>query len=125
MLRVTISERAAEQTFLLEGELAGPSVAEMEIAWKSRRSARNQRKCAVDFDGVTFIDEIGESLLLQMWREGADFVGGGVSIREQLQGLGTVVAKRPNEMRRVARGHGLGNPCQGQKQEECCTNGPA
>lgn len=88
MLRVTTIETATEQTFILEGELVGRSVAELETTWSNGRSSRRSRKCVVDLSGVTFIDESGERVLSEMWKEGAEFVGGGVSTKEQLGSLG-------------------------------------
>lgn len=88
MLRVTTNNSATEQTFLLEGELAGPSVAEFETVWMNGRSSRQSHKCVVDLNGVTFIDENGERVLSEMWKEGAEFVRGGVFTRDQLGRLG-------------------------------------
>lgn len=94
MLRVTINENFLRQTFLLEGELAGPSVSELENAWRSRSGTLS--KVVVDLSGVTFIDEIGERLLAKMSERKTEFLGGGVSIREQLGGLGIGVSRQPD-----------------------------
>ena len=92
MLRVTITENSSGQTFLLEGELAGPSVSELENAWRSRSGTL--RKVVVDLSEVTFIDEIGERLLARMSEGRTEFLGGGVSIREQLGRLGIIVSRQ-------------------------------
>ena len=97
MLRVTISETSSRVVFLLEGGLAGPSVSELENAWRDRSAFRKLLKPIVDLSEVTSIDEIGESLLRKMSEQGVEFLGGGVSIREQLRTLGIIVARKSQD----------------------------
>ena len=80
MLRITISDEASEQRWILQGRLVEPWVGELETSWKERNQ-HDSRRCVVDLSEVTLIDKRGEKLLRAMWRAGADLVAGGVYFR--------------------------------------------
>ena len=103
MLRVTITENGNEQKILLEGELAGRDLAELKTAWNSHRASREGRRCIVNLNGVTLIDRNGESMLMEMRREGAEFVASGVATKYQLESLG-ILEGRPSEEPSAPRG---------------------
>ena len=123
MLRITIAESATEQAFLLEGELVGPSVAEAETAWKNRIATGERRRWVVDLSGVTLIDDAGEKLLVKMWGAGAEFAGGGVSVRAQLESLGIAVTKQSHETRKHAGESRFTAPGYTQREAEYCSSG--
>lgn len=79
MLRITISDTADEQRLVLEGKLTEPSVAELESAWEKARSERQGRKCVIDLNGITVIDQYGKRVLNAMCNEGAQFIAQGVA----------------------------------------------
>jgi ABC-type transporter Mla MlaB component len=86
MLRITITENALEQTWILQGRLTKRSVAELLASWKAQPADRCR---IVDLNEVTSIDKSGEEVLLMMVHDGARFVASGVYTRhllEQLQG---------------------------------------
>jgi ABC-type transporter Mla MlaB component len=78
MLRITITETAAEQRWTVEGRLVGPWVSELRTSWKKRHRAQKGRACTVDLSGVTFIDKGGVRLLRTMSREVTQFMATGI-----------------------------------------------
>jgi anti-anti-sigma regulatory factor len=87
MLRITISNTAAEDRWTVEGRLVAPWVNELKARWKkSRRTARGQR-CIVNLDEVTFIDKSGERVLRYMSKQGAQFVARDVYVKQVLDRL--------------------------------------
>ena len=94
MLRIAIRSVEDEDTWILEGRLAGQVVDELTDAWRKARSERRGRKSVVDLVGVTFVDERGERALMEM------MVGGG-----QIRGPGSLhkdVGREPQ--RRLQKG---------------------
>jgi hypothetical protein len=93
MLRITVTETALEETWLLQGRMAKSSVAELVTSWKARPPGRSR---VVDLDGVTSIDKTGEEVLSMMVHDGARFVAYGVYTRHLLEQL---QANQGNEKR--------------------------
>jgi anti-anti-sigma regulatory factor len=89
VLRITQSEKNDKQRWTLCGQLTGPWVAELRALFESHRHAAKGVHTVVDLSDVTFIDENGEKLLLEMRRTGAEFVAGGVATKHLLKNLGT------------------------------------
>ena len=87
MLKITNSETATEEKWVLYGQLAGPWVAELRSNWDEVHAWSIGRKYVVDLSDVTFIDENGEELLRELRDEGADFVARGVDTRHLLENL--------------------------------------
>ena len=75
MLRITIVETPSEQTWMLQGRLAEPWVAELRSTWEQTPRKDNGRTCVVDLRGVTHVDESGERMLGEMADSGAKLVG--------------------------------------------------
>jgi ABC-type transporter Mla MlaB component len=86
-LRITIEDGAQSQTWALQGRLAGQNVDELAACWQTTRADRAEKTCVVDLVGITFVDERGESQLLEMMNEGARFVGRGVYTTSLLANL--------------------------------------
>jgi len=59
----------------LEGKLAGPWVQELEGCWQ--QAVMVDRPVRVVLKTVTFIDQAGKTLLIEMHREGAELVAEG------------------------------------------------
>lgn len=87
MLRISICSTQDQDTWILQGRLAGQVVDELTASWKQKRSDRDDYKCAVDLVDVTFVDERGEDALTEMMREGAHFVVRGVYARSLVKSL--------------------------------------
>ncbi len=87
MLRITVTDTPEEQKWVLAGQLAGPSVLELLSNWLKTQDSRQGRRCLVDLDDVTSIDEEGESALGKMMSEGARPVARGVYTKQLVQDL--------------------------------------
>jgi len=87
MLRITIEDTASEQKWILQGRLTGPWADQLRSNWEETRHARQGRRCLVDVNDLTFMDEGGESVLRTMMSEGAKFTARGVCIKHLLKSL--------------------------------------
>ena len=87
MLRIAIRSTQDQDTWILEGRLAGQVVEELSEAWKNTRGERRGRKSVVDVVDVTFVDERGERALADMMMDGAEFVARGVYTKSLLENL--------------------------------------
>lgn len=74
MLKITTRTDHNGTIFELEGKLAGPWVQELEGCW---REAVGFERCIVLLCAVTFIDDRGKHLLVEMYRRGAELVAEG------------------------------------------------
>ena len=87
MFRMAIRSIKDQDTWILEGRLAGQVVDELTDAWRKARSERRGRKSVVDLVGVTFVDERGETALAEMMADGARFVVRGLYTRTLVESL--------------------------------------
>jgi ABC-type transporter Mla MlaB component len=74
MLRITIHDNPRTLTFQLEGRLAGPWLRELKECWQRALAHAGQAILRVDLTGVTFIDPAAKACLVDMHRQGAEFV---------------------------------------------------
>ena len=96
MLRITVTEGASEQRWVLQGRLTGSSVEELTTNWRINRQDRAPTEsCIVDLSEITSIDKDGEQVLLMMIRDGAKFVATGVYTKHLLESLSAEIANRP------------------------------
>jgi hypothetical protein len=93
LLRITQTETATEQRWMLCGRLAGPSVAVLRACWEHDRAADGVRRL-LDLRDVTFIDESGEELLWEMRSGGVEFVAAGVATKHLVESLGALPKTR-------------------------------
>lgn len=75
MLKITTQTDAIGTIFELEGKLAGPWVKELEGCW--RKASSFNRPVRVLLCAVTFIDDKGRNLLVEMHQRGAELVAEG------------------------------------------------
>ena len=75
MLKITTQTNPAETIFEVEGKLAGPWIEELENCW--RKATNSDRPVKVMLCAVTFIDDKGRDLLVEMHRHGAELVAEG------------------------------------------------
>ena len=87
MLRIAIRSTPDQDTWILEGRLAGQMVDELTSSWRQRRDERRGRKSVVDLVDVTSVDERGEQALMAMMMDGAEFIVRGVYTKTLLQSL--------------------------------------
>jgi hypothetical protein len=81
VLKISITETAAETRWVLQGRVFGSWVSELSAIWRTSTRTRKGRTCIVDLDAVTFIDKGAEKLLRTMAREGAEFIADGLYIK--------------------------------------------
>jgi ABC-type transporter Mla MlaB component len=93
MLRITVTEGASEQRWVLQGRLTGCSVEELTENWRTNRRDRpSTQSCVVDLNEITSIDKDGEQVLLMMIRDGAKFLATGLYTKHLLESLSAEVA---------------------------------
>jgi anti-anti-sigma regulatory factor len=85
VFKITRTETAAEEKWILLGRLEGLWVSELRRSWKKAHRTDNSRKCVVDLNEVTSIDEKGVRLLRAMSKQGAQFIATGIYIKHVLQ----------------------------------------
>ena len=78
MLRITTIETAGQRKLVLEGKLVEPWVTELKKAWQEGNQSLNGHQLVIDLCNVTIISAQAEMILLEMKREGAQFVCGGI-----------------------------------------------
>ena len=78
VLRITTIETAGQRKLVLEGKLVEPWVTELKKAWQEGNLSLNGHQLVIDLCNVTIISPQAEMILLEMRREGAQFVCGGI-----------------------------------------------
>jgi hypothetical protein len=86
MLRIAIRSTQDQDTWILEGRLAGGVVNELTASWRQRHE-HGRRKSVVNLVDVTSVDERGEQALMAMMMDGAEFVVRGVYTKGLLESL--------------------------------------
>jgi ABC-type transporter Mla MlaB component len=87
MLKITFNETPAEESWILYGRLAAPSVRELRTTWKKNHRNDKRGACIVDLNEVTFIDKSGMRLLRMLAREGAQFTANGIYTKHIIEQL--------------------------------------
>lgn len=87
MLRITTTTTESEQTWILEGQLAGPWAEELRSTWEQAGDSRRGQKRLVDLTGVTFVDDGGRTVLCAMRKAGFRFLGRGVDTKHLIGDL--------------------------------------
>jgi ABC-type transporter Mla MlaB component len=96
MLRITVTESALEQRWILQGSLTKHSVVELVSNWRASRDRQPTQTPIVDLNDVTSIDKSGEEVLSMMIRDGAEFVARGVYTTHLLESLKARATNRAN-----------------------------
>lgn len=73
MFKISIIETHSHRRMVVEGTLIAPWTAELQRAWTSAGERLEGRRLIVDLGNVTLISRDGESVLMQMMKEGAKF----------------------------------------------------
>lgn len=76
MLRVTVKQADSGETWELEGKLSGEWVKELERCW-NERPLRARSPLQLHLKTVSYIDEAGKQLLLEMHGRGVQIKGCG------------------------------------------------
>lgn len=85
MLRITDCSTPNSQIFKLEGTLRGPWVAELRQVWTAQ-GGHPSISCKIDLTYVTFVDDDGRDLLMEMRRAGTVLEGASPFLRQLLDG---------------------------------------
>ena len=85
MLKITLHDSTKELRLKLEGRLSGPWVQELRQCWSTASSTTGGRRTVLDLDDVDFIDPEGQSLVVEMHRQGVVLHAGRPFIRGLLQ----------------------------------------
>ena len=78
MLRITTIETERQRKLVLEGKLIEPWVTELKKSWLEAKLSLNGHRLVIDLCNVTVISPQAEGVLLEIKREGARFVCGGI-----------------------------------------------
>ena len=87
MLRITITDFPNEQRWSLAGRLVGRWAAELRSTWRERRRESDVRRCVVDLNDVTFIDQTGEAALAEIMSQGAELIARSLYTKQRLGDL--------------------------------------
>jgi len=87
MLRITVTENAVEERWILQGRLTKRSIGELVSSWQASIVQPSTRRRIVDLNEVTSIDKSGEEALSMMVHDGATFVASGVYTKHLLDQL--------------------------------------
>jgi len=88
ILRISVQESPGAVTLLVEGQLSGPWIGEVERAW-SALAATGGRRRVVDLSGVTFVAAEAKVLLRQIVAQAGELHAADVMTRaiiEEVQG---------------------------------------
>jgi anti-anti-sigma regulatory factor len=87
VLRITITDSLDEQRWSLAGRLVGRWVAEFRSTWRKRHRKSDTRRCVVELNDLTFMDQTGEAALAEIMSQGAELIASGVYTKQRLGNL--------------------------------------
>jgi hypothetical protein len=96
MLRITIHDKPRVTSFVIEGQLVGPWVKELEKCWESVLAAEPSSTMLVNLTAVTFIEYEGRELLTRMRRQGARLQSAGCLMNAIVAEIEAEVEKENN-----------------------------
>jgi hypothetical protein len=97
MFRISITATPSRRTLVVEGDLAGPWVAELGTTWRNAGRVLEGRKLVIDLRNLTVMSREGEEAIFDLMKEGAKFSCGGVLTRHVMKQL---VRKKQQESQR-------------------------
>ena len=113
MLRITITENAADCRVKLEGKLAGPWVEELARCWSAFAPTVCSRPIIVDLADVDFVDPGGKQLLARMNNNGAILTADTLTMRPLIAELTGRHASRLKSIGWLALGLAAGHLAMG------------
>ena len=87
MLKISILDSPNQRRLMLEGRLIAPWTAELTSARKAAQADLHNRELVICLNNLTAISEDGESVLLELMKEGARFHSSGVFTKQVLKRL--------------------------------------
>ena len=85
MLRITLQEEPDRIILMLEGNLDGIWVTELEDSWRAAESTFNGRSFCLDLTAVDRVDRAGNYLLALLRRSGVELIASGVAMTERVR----------------------------------------
>ena len=85
MLRITLQEEPDRIILMLEGNLDGIWVTELEASWRAAESTFNGRSFRLDLTAVDRVDTAGNYLLALLRRSGVELIASGVAMTERVR----------------------------------------
>ena len=104
MLKITTKEGAASLTFVLEGRLCRPWIAEAECGWTNLISTAGDKQVVLDLAGLTFVDGDGEALLSSMLESGTQVRARGVLVSHLVAQVQKRMQRKSKQFSRSAPG---------------------
>jgi ABC-type transporter Mla MlaB component len=87
MLKISIVDTASRRRLVVEGKLTHAWASELTRVWRQATADLNARVLVIDVKCLTAIDEAGESVLLELMKQGARFRSSGVFAKQVLKRL--------------------------------------
>ena len=87
MFRISITDTPSRRTLIVEGDLAGPWVAELGTTWRNAGCQLEGRKLVIDLRNLTVMSREGEEAIFDLMKKGAKFTCGGVLTRHVVKQL--------------------------------------
>ena len=87
MLRISVVEGRSQRRLVVEGKLVAPWAHELKCAYEEASADLNGRGLVVDVKDLTAISEDGETVLLDLLKEGACFRSAGLFTKYVLKRL--------------------------------------
>ncbi len=85
MLKISIVEGRKQRRLVVEGKLVAPWSDELKAACERAGAGLDGRELVIDLKNLTTINQQGESLLLELMKQGIRFRGCGVYTNEILK----------------------------------------
>jgi hypothetical protein len=97
MLRISVVERRNQRRLVIEGKLVAPWADELKSAYERASEDLNGRELVIDLKCLTVINTDGESVLLELLKEGACFRSAGLFTKHVLKRLALKVRRNIEE----------------------------
>jgi hypothetical protein len=97
MLKISILDKPSHRRLVVEGKLIAPWAAELSRVWREAKTNLDGREVVIDVKCLTAITEDGESVLLELMKEGARFRSSGVFTKQVLKRLARKIPRSVQE----------------------------
>lgn len=87
MLKIAVENRVEVVWLILEGDIVGPSVRNLEECWRVAVSSLVGRPICLELTGVNRVDDAGRYLLVAIDKAGARIVSKGIATRDLLDSI--------------------------------------
>jgi len=85
MMRVTSYKENGSTVLKVEGELVGVPVIELKRSWREAVRSDTDHKIRLDLSEVTYVDDVGKTLMAIMHRAGVELVAADVLMKSVVE----------------------------------------